>query len=571
MKKALLCVSFGTSVPEARGSIEAVEAALKRTAPDRRLARAFTSTIIRRLLSARGEEIPGVSGALEQLAEQGVEDVLVQPTHILFGNEYEKICREMAPWKDRFAALTLGPPLLGGTDDLRQLAQVLSAAWPAQEDEALVLFGHGTDHFANVMYAALQTVFQIQGREDVLVGTVEGWPAYEEVSAQLRRSGRRRIRLAPLMLVAGDHALNDMAGPEDSCAARCRAWVSCGAYRRCTAAIWSRCCGGRRQMAFEHYIRSGQKWLRQGYTTGTCAALAAAGATRFLLTGSPPQTAALVTPKGLEVEAPLLRQALKGDCASCAVEKDGGDDPDVTHGCLIFADVARIAAGVEIDGGEGVGRVTRRGLDQPVGAAAINHVPRQMIAAAVERECRAAGYNGGIRVVIRIPGGEELARRTFNPHLGIEGGLSILGTSGVVEPMSQQALVDTIGVELRQARAYGADRLLLTPGNYGLDFLCRSGLELPGVPCVKCSNFLGEALDMAGGEGFSAVVVVSHAGKLVKVAGGVMNTHSRLADCRMEILVAHAAVQGADQVLCRRLMEVATVDAGIALLEEAGR
>ena len=120
------------------------------------------------------------------------------------------------------------------------------------------------------------------------------------------------------------------------------------------------------------------------------------------------------------------------------------------------------------------------------------------------------------------------------------------------------------------ARAYGADRLLLTPGNYGLDFLCRSGLELPGVPCVKCSNFLGEALDMAGGEGFSAVVVVSHAGKLVKVAGGVMNTHSRLADCRMEILVAHAAVQGADQVLCRRLMEVATVDAGIALLEEAG-
>lgn len=221
-----------------------------------------------------------MSGALEQLAEQGVEDVLVQPTHILFGNEYEKICREMAPWKDRFAALTLGPPLLGGTDDLRQLAQVLSAAWPAQEDEALVLFGHGTDHFANVMYAALQTVFQIQGREDVLVGTVEGWPAYEEVSAQLRRSGRRRIRLGtadagwpgtmpstiwPARRIAGAPGCRRR---DTACAARCRAWVSCGAYRRCTAAIWSRCCGGRRQMAFEHYIRSGQKWLRQGYTTG---------------------------------------------------------------------------------------------------------------------------------------------------------------------------------------------------------------------------------------------------------------------------------------------------------------
>ena len=227
MKKALLCVSFGTSVPEARRSIEAVEEALERTAPDRRLARAFTSTIIRRILAARGEVIQGVSGALEQLAAQGVEDVLVQPTHILFGNEYEKIRREMDPWRDHFAALTLGPPLLGGTGDLRQLAQVLSAAWPAQEDEALVLFGHGTDHFANVMYAALQTVFHIQGRADVLVGTVEGWPAYQEVSAQLRRSGRRKVRLVPLMLVAGDHALNDMAGPEDSWRTRLEAEGYC--------------------------------------------------------------------------------------------------------------------------------------------------------------------------------------------------------------------------------------------------------------------------------------------------------------------------------------------------------
>ena len=144
-----------------------------------------------------------------------------------FGNEYEKIRREMDPWRDHFAALTLGPPLLGGTGDLRQLAQVLSAAWPAQEDEALVLFGHGTDHFANVMYAALQTVFHIQGRTDVLVGTVEGWPAYQEVSAQLRRSGRRKVRLVPLMLVAGDHALNDMAGPEDSWRTRLEAEGYC--------------------------------------------------------------------------------------------------------------------------------------------------------------------------------------------------------------------------------------------------------------------------------------------------------------------------------------------------------
>lgn len=323
-------------------------------------------------------------------------------------------------------------------------------------------------------------------------------------------------------------------------------------------------------MAFEHYVRSGQKWLRRGYTTGTCAALAAAGAARNLLTGTAPVRMALMTPGGLEVDVPLLHQSLTGDRARCAVEKDGGDDPDVTHGSLIFAEVSRIAAGVEIDGGEGVGRVTRPGLDQPVGAAAINHVPRQMIAQALERECRAAGYTGGLRAVISIPGGRELAARTFNPLLGIEGGLSILGTSGLVEPMSQQALVDTLGVELHQARASGADRLVLTPGNYGTDFLDRWDGAPAGVPRVRCSNFLGEALDMAAAEGFSAVVLVSHAGKLVKVAGGVMNTHSRWADCRMEILCAHAACLGADGELCRALMAAATVDAAIALLDGAG-
>lgn len=216
MNKALLCVSFGTSVPQARGSIEAVEEALGSTAPDRQLCRAFTSTIIRRILARRGEEIPGVTEALEALAAQGVTDVLVQPTHILPGNEYDKIRREMAPFQGRFSALTMGPPLLGDTDDLRALAAVLSEAYPAQAGEALVLFGHGTDHLTNVLYPALQTVFRLMGRDDVLVGTVEGWPAYEEVAAQMEQGGWRRARLVPLMLVAGDHAMNDMAGPSDS-------------------------------------------------------------------------------------------------------------------------------------------------------------------------------------------------------------------------------------------------------------------------------------------------------------------------------------------------------------------
>lgn len=321
-------------------------------------------------------------------------------------------------------------------------------------------------------------------------------------------------------------------------------------------------------MAFEHYIRSGQKLLRCGYTTGTCAALAAAGAAQLLLTGAVPEKKSLLTPKGWTVEAELLDCVLEHDAARCAVVKDGGDDADATDGYRIQVSVSRTECGITIDGGEGVGRVTRPGLDQPVGAAAINRVPRRMIEETVQRECAAAGYPGGLLVTVSVAGGAELARRTFNPMLGIEGGISILGTSGIVEPMSEQAIVDTIAVELRQAAVSGTRRVLLTPGNYGLDFLREMGLD--AVPCVKYSNFLGETLDMAVTEGFSSALVVGHIGKLVKVAGGVMNTHSRWADCRMELFCAHAAVCGGDQNLCRRLMETATTDACVAALDEAG-
>lgn len=323
-------------------------------------------------------------------------------------------------------------------------------------------------------------------------------------------------------------------------------------------------------MAFEYYIRSGQRKLRCGYTTGTCAALAAAGAARLLLTGEAPERMCLMTPKGILVEVEPQSCAMAGDTARCAVIKDGGDDADVTHGHLVCASVARTAAGITIDGGAGVGRVTRPGLDQPVGAAAINHVPRQMIAAAVGEVCGETGYSGGLSVVISVPGGEELARRTFNPMLGIEGGISILGTSGIVEPMSEQAIVDTIAVEEHQAAFSGSKHLLLTPGNYGMDFLRENGLDAQGIPCVKCSNFLGEALDIAVVEGFQSVLLVGHIGKLVKLAGGVMNTHSKWADCRVELFCAHTAVCGGGPDLCRRLMEAATTDACIAELDAAG-
>ena len=325
---------------------------------------------------------------------------------------------------------------------------------------------------------------------------------------------------------------------------------------------------------FEHYVRSGQKLLRCGYTTGTCAALGAAGAARLLLTGHAPETVALRTPKGIVVEvAPLFcRRTDTG--AECAIEKDGGDDVDVTTGLPVIAAVELLPGcmDIRIDGGRGVGRVTKPGLDQPVGAAAINHVPRQMIAEALRREAEAACYTGGFAVTISIQNGEEVARRTFNPHIGVEGGLSVLGTSGIVEPMSQQAILDTIQLEMNQAvlRAGTPKRLILAPGNYGLDYLHDTYPAFAAIPVVKTSNFIGDTLDMAVSAGFEQVLLVGHVGKLVKVAGGIMNTHSHTADCRTELFCAHAALCGASRELCAALYAAATTDACLELLDTAG-
>ena len=321
---------------------------------------------------------------------------------------------------------------------------------------------------------------------------------------------------------------------------------------------------------FEHTIRSGSRLLRCGYTTGSCAALAASGAVRLLLTGRAPERLSLHTPKGLTVEVEPALCRMEDRAALCAVRKDAGDDPDVTDGLLIFVRAERTERGILIDGGEGVGRVTRPGLDQSVGAAAINRVPREMIRAAAEACCAELGYGGGLSLTVSVPGGEEIAKRTFNPQLGIEGGISILGTSGIVEPMSERAIVDTVCIEIRQAAALGAKRLVLTPGNYGLDYLRRELPALNALPCVKCSNYLGDAIDAAVLEGFEEVLLVGHVGKLVKLAGGIFNTHSRVADCRTELITAHAALCGAGTETCRALMKQVSADACLDVLDAAG-
>ncbi len=320
----------------------------------------------------------------------------------------------------------------------------------------------------------------------------------------------------------------------------------------------------------DQFVYKNNKKMRMGYTTGSCAAAAAKAAAWMLLHGKSLPEVELMTPKGIPLQLEVLEPKFTKDSASCAIQKDAGDDPDVTDGLRIYATVSRSdTPGITLDGGKGVGRVTRVGLEQAVGDAAINKVPRQMIREGVEEICRAAGYTGGLSVIISIPGGEELAKKTFNPRLGIVGGISILGTSGIVEPMSEQALIDTIRVDIKMQLAGGRRFLVLVPGNYGLDFLEDYEPEIL-KRSVKYSNFLGEAIDAAVEFGAKGILLVGHIGKLVKLAAGIMNTHSRNADARMEILTAHAAVLGADPETAGRLMNCITTDEALEILKEKG-
>ena len=320
----------------------------------------------------------------------------------------------------------------------------------------------------------------------------------------------------------------------------------------------------------EEYIVKDGKKLRLGYTTGSCAAAAAKAAAVMLLTGRRLETVALLTPKGIRLELEVREVETGPGYVSCAIAKDAGDDPDVTDGALIFARVSRREEpGIVIDGGPGVGRVTKPGLDQPVGAAAINSVPRRMIRENLEEVCALADWSGGLEAVISVPEGERLAKKTFNPRLGIAGGISILGTTGIVEPMSDGALVGTIRAELSQRRAAGDRSVLLTPGNYGSEFI-RDGLGLDPALAVQTSNFIGDALDLCRELGFSGALLVGHVGKLVKLAGGMLNTHSRWGDCRMEILAAHAGAAGAPPERLGALLECAACDDALRILREAG-
>ena len=322
-------------------------------------------------------------------------------------------------------------------------------------------------------------------------------------------------------------------------------------------------------MRLEEYVYRGAEKLRCGYTTGSCAAAAAKAAAEMIFTGHEVMGVKLMTPKGIMLDLDVVDAEMKDGGASCAIVKDSGDDPDITNGIRVYSRVRLIPEGTVILGGEGVGVVTKAGLDRPVGDAAINTVPRRMISGAVAEIAEKYGYSGGFEVTVSIPQGVELAKKTFNPRMGIEGGISVIGTSGIVDPMSNTAVIETIRAEANIRRAAGQRNMLLTIGNYSEDFVQR---ELPFSleRSVTCSNFIGDAIDIGMELGFESILIVGHIGKLVKLGAGIMNTHSSWADGRMDVLVTCGVLAGADTDTLKRLPDCVTADAAMDILEEGG-
>ena len=312
--------------------------------------------------------------------------------------------------------------------------------------------------------------------------------------------------------------------------------------------------------------------LKKGFTTGSCAAAAAKAASYMLLSGRNKEETSIETPAGIVYKTELSEIVRNEDSVSCAVRKFSGDDPDVTNGILIYAKAEQEndgKASVIIKGGEGIGTVTRPGLDQPVGNAAINSVPRKMIEKEVREVMEVFDFTDSLVITISAPEGVKIAEKTFNPRLGIEGGISVIGTTGIVEPMSTKAILDTIFVELRQQKEEGHDIAVISPGNYGKQFLMDNyGYDIDRA--VKCANYIGDTVDMVCSLGFRKMLFAGHSGKLVKVAGGIMNTHSKEADCRMEIIASAAIRFGASNEALQGILECVNTKEAYEILRKEG-
>lgn len=326
--------------------------------------------------------------------------------------------------------------------------------------------------------------------------------------------------------------------------------------------------------------------LKRGYTTGTCSAAATYGAFYQLVNGEFPEFCNIVLPKGEKIKLKPEDKKVDDKTASCAIMKFSGDDPDVTNGTYVYSEIrlidkkefllkrednSYITIGERfiLKAGKGVGIVTKAGLACDIGKPAINPVPQKMIKEVLENLANIYGFEGYAQITISIPKGIELAQRTFNPKLGIVGGISVLGTTGIVEPMSEKALIDTIKVEIDVIKAQGADKIVITPGNYGKDFLDKN-TEIKEESCVKCSNFIGEAISYAVKKGFSHIILSGHLGKLIKVSDGILNTHSKYGDERMRIICDLLKELNTDNRIVDEISKCVMVDEAVRILEELG-
>ena len=351
----------------------------------------------------------------------------------------------------------------------------------------------------------------------------------------------------------------------------------------------------------EEFVYIDGKKYRRGYTTGSCATAVSKAAVYMLLTNEKIDTVNIDTPKGIYLSIPVVSSEIKknedtGEIYSiCSVEKDGGDDIDATNGIEIFAkatwvyedeiDKSEKNFSFEGDGfcvfsGEGVGIITKKGLSVEPGRPAINPVPQKMIAKEVESVLKASGENvlndknsldnrkKVIKITIFIPKGEEVANKTFNPRLGIVGGISIIGTSGIVEPMSDEGWKKSLSIELNMKKELGMDKIILVPGNHGESFISDRIGENSSV--VRTSNFLGYMLMEAKRMGFKKILLVGHIGKFIKLSAGIFNTHSKVADARNEILIANLALMGASTELVRKIDSCLTTEEATDIVYENG-
>ncbi|WP_445612332.1 cobalt-precorrin-5B (C(1))-methyltransferase [Geobacillus sp. YF-1] len=313
------------------------------------------------------------------------------------------------------------------------------------------------------------------------------------------------------------------------------------------------------------------KTLREGYTTGSCATAATKAALTALVTGQVQTEATIRLPIGRVVTFAVESCVIHGATATAAVVKDGGDDPDATHGARIVATVSWAPEpGVHLDGGEGVGRVTKPGLPVPVGEAAINPVPRKMIHEAVNEVLAQHGVDRGVNVVISVPGGEEIAKKTLNARLGIIGGISILGTRGIVVPFSTAAYRASIVQALQVAKANGCRHVVITTGGRSEKYAMQEYPHLPEEAFIEMGDFVGFTLKQCKRLGMEMVSMVGMMGKFSKVAQGVMMVHSKSAPVDFGFLATLARQAGASKELVDAVRGANTAAQVGDMMQEAG-